>query len=44
MDEESSHGVIRRALEMGVNFFDAAMVYSGGASEQFLGRAILLFI
>lgn len=32
--------VIRRALELGINFFDTADVYSGGTSEQFLGRVL----
>ena len=40
LDETSSQEIIKRALEQGVNFFDTAMVYGGGASEQFLGRAI----
>ena len=40
LDEEQSRPFIRRALELGINFFDAANVYSDGTSEEFLGRAI----
>jgi aryl-alcohol dehydrogenase-like predicted oxidoreductase len=40
LDEEKSRPLIRRALEMGINFFDTANVYSDGTSEEFLGRAI----
>ena len=40
LDEESSRKVIRRALELGVNFFDTAIVYQNGTSEQYLGRAL----
>ena len=40
LDEETSRPFIRRALELGINFFDTANVYSDGTSEEFLGRAI----
>jgi len=40
LNEEESRPVIRKALEMGINFFDTANVYSIGASEEILGRAI----
>ncbi|HEV7787202.1 MAG TPA: aldo/keto reductase, partial [Thermoanaerobaculia bacterium] len=40
LDEESSRPFIRRALEMGINFFDTADMYSRGASEEILGRAL----
>src|SRR5664279_2500753 len=40
LDEEKSRPIIRRALELGINFFDTANVYSDGTSEEFLGRAI----
>ncbi|MFP3153921.1 aldo/keto reductase [Lachnospiraceae bacterium ZAX-1] len=36
----SSQDIIKCALEFDINFFDTAMGYSGGASEQFLGRSI----
>lgn len=38
--EEEARGYIRRALEAGVNFFDTANSYSGGSSEEILGRAL----
>ena len=40
LDEEASRAVIRRALEAGINFFDTANMYSGGSSEEILGRAL----
>ena len=40
LDEASSREIIRRGLELGVNFFDTAIAYQGGTSEQFVGRAL----
>jgi aryl-alcohol dehydrogenase-like predicted oxidoreductase len=40
LDEEASRPFIKQALERGVNFFDTADIYSIGASEEILGRAI----
>jgi aryl-alcohol dehydrogenase-like predicted oxidoreductase len=40
LDEEASRPFIRRALELGINFFDTADMYSDGASEEVLGRAL----
>lgn len=40
IDEENSHRIIKQGLELGINFFDTAIGYQGGTSEQFLGRAI----
>ncbi|MBE7900652.1 aldo/keto reductase [Paenibacillus polymyxa] len=40
LDEESSRPVIKKALELGINFFDTANVYSLGSSEEILGRAL----
>jgi aryl-alcohol dehydrogenase-like predicted oxidoreductase len=40
LSEDDSRPHIRRALELGVNFFDTANVYSNGESEAVLGRAI----
>src|SRR5947207_7853107 len=40
LEEEESRPFIRRALEAGINFFDTADMYSVGASEEILGRAI----
>ncbi len=41
--EDASHAIVRRALELGINFFDTADVYSSGLSEEILGRAIAEF-
>ena len=40
LPEEQSRPFIRRAIELGINFFDTANSYSGGTSEEFLGRAL----
>ncbi len=40
LEEEESRPFIRQALESGINFFDTANVYSNGASEEILGRAL----
>jgi 1-deoxyxylulose-5-phosphate synthase len=40
LDEEQSRPYYRRALELGINFFDTANAYSDGTSEEILGRAI----
>jgi aryl-alcohol dehydrogenase (NADP+) len=40
LSEEESRPFIRRALELGITFFDTADMYSLGASEEVLGRAL----
>jgi aryl-alcohol dehydrogenase-like predicted oxidoreductase len=40
LPEEQSRPFIQRALELGLNFFDTANVYSAGTSEEILGRAL----
>src|ERR1700730_6017412 len=40
LEEEESRPFFRRALELGINFFDTADMYSLGASEEVLGRAL----
>ena len=40
LDEDASRPLIRQALEGGINFFDTADMYSLGASEEVLGRAL----
>ncbi|WP_040949790.1 aldo/keto reductase [Gorillibacterium massiliense] len=40
LDEESSRPIIKRALELGINFFDTANIYAGGTSEEIVGRAL----
>ena len=40
IDEAHSREIIQRALELGVNFFDTAIGYQSGTSEQYVGRAL----
>ena len=40
LDEEQSKAIIKRGLDLGVNFFDTAIAYQSGTSEQYLGRAL----
>lgn len=40
LDEEHSREIITRGLELGINFFDTAIAYQSGTSEQYLGRAL----
>ena len=40
LDEEKSRPLIKQAVELGINFFDTANVYSDGTSEEILGRAL----
>jgi 1-deoxyxylulose-5-phosphate synthase len=40
LDEEQSRPLLRRAVELGINFFDTSNSYSDGTSEEILGRAI----
>jgi 1-deoxyxylulose-5-phosphate synthase len=43
LPEEQSQAIVRKALDLGINFFDTADVYSAGESEQILGRALKAF-
>ena len=40
LDEEHSRQIIKRGLELGVNFYDTAIAYQSGTSEQYVGRAL----
>ncbi len=40
IDEAASRPMIERALELGINFFDTANVYSAGSSEEIVGQAL----
>ena len=40
LDEDASRPILQRALELGVTFLDTANVYSGGTSEEIVGRAL----
>ncbi|WP_341705672.1 aldo/keto reductase, partial [Ferrovibrio sp.] len=44
LEEDAARPFIRRALELGITFFDTADMYSLGASEEILGRAIRDFV
>jgi aryl-alcohol dehydrogenase-like predicted oxidoreductase len=41
LGEAGSRPFLRRALDLGINFFDTANVYSDGTSEEIVGRALL---
>jgi len=43
LDEDTSRGFIKEALDAGINFFDTANVYSIGTSEEIVGRALADF-
>ena len=43
LPEAASFAIVRRALELGINFFDTADVYSAGESELILGKALKAF-
>ncbi|GAB4024017.1 aldo/keto reductase [Spirosoma koreense] len=40
LNEDQSRPFIQKALELGINFFDTADVYTAGASEEVVGRAL----
>lgn len=40
LNEENSRPIIKKALDLGINFFDTANVYSDGTSEEIVGRAL----
>lgn len=40
LNEEDSRAILKRALDLGVNFFDTANAYAYGNSEEILGRAL----
>lgn len=44
VDEEHSREIIKKGLELGINFFDTAIAYQSGTSEQYLGRALRDFV
>src|SRR5260370_17288906 len=43
LEEEESRPFFRRAIELGINFFDTADMYSLGVSEEITGRALKEF-
>ena len=40
VDEDHSREIIKRGLDLGVNFYDTAIAYQSGTSEQYVGRAL----
>ena len=40
LDEEHSREIIKHGLDLGVNFYDTAIAYQSGTSEQYVGRAL----
>lgn len=40
LPEEQSKEIMKRAIDLGINFFDTAISYQGGSSERFVGKAI----
>jgi 1-deoxyxylulose-5-phosphate synthase len=40
LPEDRSRPLIRQAVDLGINFFDTSNIYSGGTSEEILGRAL----
>lgn len=40
LDEASSKEIVKRGLELGVNFYDTAIGYQGGTGEEYLGRIL----
>lgn len=43
LNEEQSGEIIKRGLELGINFYDTALAYQNGTSEQYLGKALKTF-
>jgi len=43
LDEAASRPIVKRAVELGINFFDTADMYSGGASEELTGKFLREF-
>lgn len=40
LDQEATTAIISHALDQGINFFDTAIAYQGGTSEQYVGKAL----
>jgi aryl-alcohol dehydrogenase (NADP+) len=43
LDEDAARPIVRRAVELGINFFDTADMYSAGVSEEITGRLLREF-
>ncbi len=44
LNPEESETLIKRALDLGINFFDTANTYSAGTSEEYLARALKKYV
>ena len=40
VDEDTTREIVKHGLDLGINFFDTAIAYQSGTSEQYLGRAL----
>ncbi len=40
LNEEQTREIIKHGLELGINFYDTAIAYQNGTSEQFVGKAL----
>lgn len=40
LDPEQTEEIVKKALSLGINFFDTANTYSHGTSEEYLGAAL----
>ena len=44
LDQEKTDIIIKRALDLGINFFDTANIYGEGSSETFIGNSFKKFV
>ena len=44
LNQEQTDEIIKKALDLGINFFDTANIYSGGTSEIFIGNSFKKFV
>ena len=44
LNQEQTDEIIKRALDLGINFFDTANIYSGGTSEVFIGNSFKKYV
>ena len=44
VDEEETRKIIKHGLDQGINFYDTAIAYQNGTSEQFVGKALRDFV
>ena len=44
LNQEETDAMIKRALDLGINFFDTANIYADGSSETFIGNSFKKFV